>query len=330
MVSERDDRPIGSGPPTLVTGAMGCLGAWVLHHLVEAGRPVVAFDLSTDRRRPELIMGPDRAAEVTYVTGDLTSIDDVSAAVIDHGVERIIHLAALQIPFCRDDPIRGAQVNVVGTANVFEAARRQGIRHLTYASSVAVYGPADVYPAGPLGDGTVRRPATLYGAYKVANEDMAAVYWADDGLSSIGLRPYTVYGPGRDQGLTSDPTAAMLAAVAGRPAHIGFGGAMQFHHASDTARQFIAAADLIEHAGAGSFDLGGTPATVAEVIEHIRSVRPDAAVTAEKTALPFPSEFTNDALRAAVPEVYHTPLAEGVAATMAHFEAALADGRLAP
>lgn len=320
-----------TGTTTLVTGAMGCLGAWVLRHLVDAGRAVVAFDLSTDRHRPQLVMGPDAAEAVTYVQGDLTSFDDVSAAIVDHDVDRIVHLAALQIPFCRADPIRGAEVNVVGTANVLEAARRQGIGHLAYASSVAVWGPPDAYPGLAPGQApTVRRPATLYGAYKVANEDMAEVYWADHGLSSIGLRPYTVYGPGRDQGLTSDPTTAMLAAVIGRPAHIAFGGAMQMHLGSDTARQLIAASDQLDHAGAGSYDLGGPAVTVSEIIDGITAIRPDAELTADESPLPFPPEFGNEPLRAVLPEVFSTPLSAGIEATMAHFEAALADGRLTP
>ena len=61
------------------------------------------------------------------------------------------------------------------------------------------------------------QPGTLYGVYKRANEGTAHVYWADHGVASVGLRPHTVFGPGRDQGLTSAPTTAMLAAACGRP-----------------------------------------------------------------------------------------------------------------
>ena len=83
------------------------------------------------------------------------------------------------------------------------------------------------------------QPGTLYGVYKRANEGTAHVYWADHGVASVGLRPHTVFGPGRDQGLTSAPTTAMLAAACGRPYRIPFGGTSQFQYAPDAARAFV-------------------------------------------------------------------------------------------
>jgi nucleoside-diphosphate-sugar epimerase len=85
-------------------------------------------------------------------------------------------------------------------------------------------------------------PSTLYGVYKRANEGTADVYAAERGLPSVGLRPHTVYGPGRDQGLTSAPTVAMLAAAAGSPYRLPFGGAYQLQYAPDVAAAFVAAA----------------------------------------------------------------------------------------
>ena len=113
-------------------------------------------------------------------------------------------------------------MNVLGTVVVFEAvkARRDRIPGLAYASSTAVYNAADPSPA-PESGGT--SPTTLYGIYKLANEGTARVFWADDGVASIGIRPYVVYGPGRDQGLTSGPTLAMAAAARGEPYEIGYG-----------------------------------------------------------------------------------------------------------
>src|SRR5690606_16882405 len=106
-----------------------------------------------------------------------------------------------------------------------------------------------------------KRPLTLYGVTKIANEGTAQVYWADHKISSVALRPYTVYGVGRDQGVTSEPSLAMAAAARGEDSHISFGGAMQFHWASDVARQFIDAAfgrlQGEPAGGAQVFDLGG-------------------------------------------------------------------------
>lgn len=303
----------------LVTGAMGCIGAWVLKHLAERGERAVAFDLSTDRHRLNWAMTPDEQAAVTFVKGDLTDAGQVKDAFKTYEVTHIVHLAALQVPLCRANPTLGSQVNVTGTVNLFEAAREIGVRHLAYASSIAVYGPASEYPKGPIVHEALHKPQTLYGVYKVANEGTARIYWQDHGISSLGLRPYTVYGVGRDQGLTSDATKAMWAAVRGEPYEIGFGGVMQFQLASDVALQFIDAANQTGE-GATVFNLGTPPASVEDVIELIREIRPDAQITQKETRLPFPESFDDSALRAHVSRVYETPLAEGIRLTMENFD----------
>ena len=305
----------------LVTGAMGCIGAWAVHHLVRRGAPVVSFDLTDDRHRLDQLLTRDEQQAVTFVAGDLTDAVQVGAVVADHGITRIVHLATLQVPFCRADPRLGAAVNVVGTVNVFEAARAAGIGHLTYASSVAVYGSAPLGDNGLVPHGVPRNPTTFYGVYKVANEDTAQVYWHDHGISSLALRPYTVYGVGRDQGLTSDPTKAIAAVVRGEPFHVNFTGDMQFQLASDVARQFIAAADQTDFARAEVFNLGTPVAGVTEFLDHLRALRPDAKVTEGDGRLPFPRGFDDAALRAAVPVVFETPLADGIAQTLAHLTA---------
>ena len=303
----------------LVTGAMGCIGAWVLKHLVALGERAAAFDLSTDRHRLDWVMTPDEQAAITFVQGDLTDTGQVKEVFKAHEVTHVVHLAALQVPFCRANPVLGSQVNVTGTVNVFEAAREAGVRHLAYASSIAVYGPASEYPAGPVAHEAPHAPRTLYGIYKVANEGTARIYWQDHGISSLGLRPYTVYGVGRDQGITSDPTKAMWAAVKGEPFEIGFGGVMQFQLASDVALQFIDAADHTRD-GAHVFNLGTPPVSVDDVIEVIREIRPGAQIMRKETHLPFPESFDDSALRAHVSHVYEIPLSKGIRLTMEHFE----------
>jgi nucleoside-diphosphate-sugar epimerase len=303
----------------LVTGAMGCIGAWVLKHLVRQGQQVVAFDLSTDRHRLDWVMTPVEQAAITFVQGDLTDAAQLKDTFKAYEVTQVVHLAALQVPFCRANPVLGSQVNVTGTVNLLEAAKEAGVRHLAYASSIAVYGPASAYPPGPVAHEARHAPQTLYGVYKMANEGTARIYWQDHKISSIGLRPYTVYGVGRDQGITSDPTKAMWAAVKGDAFEITFGGKMQFQLASDVALQFIDAAE--QHVeGAHVFNLGTPPVSVDEVIELIRQVKPDAQITRKETLLPFPESFDDSALRAHVPHIYETPLADGIRQTMEHFE----------
>src|SRR6185295_104751 len=97
----------------------------VVHELVSDGRPVVTFDLSTEPRRLRLLLDDGAIAAIPHVAGDIADLATVERAIDEHGITNVIHLAALQVPFCRADPPLGARVNVVGTVNVFEAVRRR-------------------------------------------------------------------------------------------------------------------------------------------------------------------------------------------------------------
>ena len=316
-----------SSNTVLVTGALGCIGAWVVAHLLAQGDRVISFDLDDRGHRLDLLLTADEQARITFVRGDLSNPAHVLDVFQAYPITHVIHLAALQVPLCKADPIRCAQVNVVGTVNVFEAARQTGVHHIAYASSIAVYGSPDLYPPGLVAGDAPLAPRTLYGVFKQANEGIARIYWEDYGISSVALRPYTVYGVGRDQGLTSDPTRAMLAAAAGRPYHIKFGGRLQYQLASDVALQFIEAARAPLN-GAHMFNLGGEVASMDELVELIRRVKADAAITHDDAPLPFPIGCDDRDLRGHIGRTYTTPLAEGVRQTIEHFERLLAGGHL--
>jgi len=300
----------------LVTGALGCVGAWTIKTLVDDGEDVVGFDLGDDARRLALIMPAERLARVTLARGDITDLAAVERVLDDHAITRVVHLAALQVPFCRADPIAGAQVNVVGTVNVFEAVkrRRERIPGVAWASSTAVYSDDDPSPAPETGG---RRPATHYGVYKLANEGTARIYWADDGVPSIGLRPYVVYGAGRDQGMTSTPTQAMAAAAQGDGFEISYGGTAQYDYAADVARAFVRAAENAVE-GASVFNLPGVAASMAEVVAAIEAAAPGIAgrITWVETPLPFPERLEATGLEQAVGPLPHTSLVDGVRQTV--------------
>lgn len=89
----------------------------MVRNLARAGVPVTVFDQGIDPHRLRLIMTETELARARFITGDITD------------------LTALRVPFCRADPPLGARVNVVGTVNAFEAAKRAGLSRLVYASS---------------------------------------------------------------------------------------------------------------------------------------------------------------------------------------------------
>jgi UDP-glucuronate 4-epimerase len=313
----------------LVTGASGCIGTWVLRNLVREGTQVTALDLDAQHPRLPLVLDDEEIARIEFMQGDITDYARVERALRESHANRVIHLAALQLPFCKADPVAGARVNVVGTVNVFEAAKRQGIKSLVYASSAAVYGTSEEYPDEPLANDAPLKPRSHYGVYKQANEGSAQIYSREEGINSIGLRPYVVYGPGRDQGMTSTPTKAILATATGKPYHITFGGCYCFQYADDTAKAFIQAARAELH-GAEAFNIGGDSVSTAEVIAAIEQAEPSARgqITFEDVPLPFPPEMDNSDLTAAIGRLHFTPLEQGISESLELFRRALAEGKI--
>jgi nucleoside-diphosphate-sugar epimerase len=274
-----------------------------------------------------LIMSDDEISRPSLVTGDITDPDALSPVIEEFGVTHIIHLAGLQVPICKANPRLGAMVNVVGTLNVFDSAVRAGnsIQRIVYASSAAVFGMME--EERPLVERDAAKPSTHYGAFKRCNEDNARVYYLDNGVNSIGLRPLTIYGVGRDFGLTSDPTKAMKATVVGRPFHMRFGGRTDFQYVADTADIFIRAATS-DLQGAHVFNLHGETVHVAEIVAEIERSWPDSTISYADQPLAIPPEMDDSAIRAALGELPSTPLSVGVRATIERFADLYREGRL--
>ena len=314
----------------LVTGAFGCIGSWLVKLLVESGTPVTTYDLPGEPARMRIIMSDEQISQVQMLAGDITDAAAFERAVADNGITHIVHLAALQVPFVRANPILGARVNVVGSAIVLETAKklRDQVRGLAYASSVAVYGPPSDYPPGPLAHDAPLRPTTLYGVTKEANEQWAGIYWQDYQVPSVGLRPFFVYGPGRDQGMSSTPTKAMVAAAFGRPYRVSFDGLALYQHAEDVAAVFLRAARQMPE-GAPVYNLGGTLATVPEVIAGIDTVVPEMAgqIACDQAPLFTPDGTDGSALEQYLGPICWRPLVDGIRDTVDVVRAADAAGR---
>jgi UDP-glucuronate 4-epimerase len=308
----------------LITGALGAIGVWTMRSLLERGHAVIALDLSGAGHRLPLALDERQAAAVTHVKADITDLTAVERVIDEHDVTNAIHLAALQVPFVRADPVLGARVNVLGTVHVLEAIRRRAERMgpLVYASSVAVYGAAGTLDADD-------HPGTLYGVYKRDNESSARRYLEDYGVSSVGLRPHTVYGPARDQGLTSAPTTAMVAAAAGRRYRIPFGGSAQLQYTPDVGEAFARTA-LLEYEGASVHNLDGAGVAMTDLAAMIGAASGNATITAAEAPLPFPSDLDGSSFVELLGGSVMRPLEDGVADAVRRFERLLAEGRVKP
>lgn len=149
-------------------------------------------------------------------------------------------------------------------------------------------------------------------------EGTARAFWKDAGIASTGFRPYVVYGPGREGGLTAAPSLACRAAARSEPYVIPYTGASGMIFAEDVAAAFAAALHS-DRPGAEVFNLNGETADMTALIAAIRRIVPEAELRAEGGPLPFPEELARDNLRTALPGLPETSLAEGIARTIAYY-----------
>ena len=204
----------------LVTGGAGFIGSHLCRRLLASGCAVrVLDDLSSGRR--ENLAALD--GEVDLVQGDLRDEALVSAALA--GVDYVLHHAAVaSVQTSIERPRFEQEVNAVGTLQLFEAARRAGVRRVVFAASAASYGKD---PTAPKREEMLPAPESPYAISKIAGEYYARVYSSLYGLEVVCLRYFNVFGPRQDpsspySGVISIFAERMLAGAA--PTVFGDGG----------------------------------------------------------------------------------------------------------
>jgi UDP-glucose 4-epimerase len=175
----------------LVTGGAGFVGSHLVENLLESGHRVrVLDDLSTGSL-------DNLPAAAEFVEGDITDAETVERVFED--VDGCFHLAATaSVERCHREWLRSHQVNLTGTINIFDQARRARPDRpipVVYASSAAVYGDCSV--AG-IGEDRPFAPLSSYGADKAASEFHARIAGAVHGVPTAGLRFFNLYGPRQD------------------------------------------------------------------------------------------------------------------------------------
>lgn len=250
--------------PILVTGAAGLIGNKVRQLLEERGDSVLAID----RVAGAGTFGPVIACGIT----DIHRLHELAR----DGLRGVIHCGALSGPMlARDHPFSMVETNIVGTANVLEVARVHHAERFVYCSSTSACGPTG---PGARSEDVVTRPSTVYGASKVAGEQLVTTYALQYGLSGVSLRLSWVYGPRRS---TDCMIRTMITdAQAGRPTHIPFGRDLkrQYVYVDDSARALVAAFDKGILPQRIYTVTGGTCKTLGEIAEIVRQILPRADI----------------------------------------------------
>jgi len=293
------------GDRILITGATGFLGSWIISELIDQGIYVIATDISLDHARLKMLCSDLPEDKVAFYVCDITDRAALGKLIAETRPTGIIHLAALQIPVCRVKPALGAMVNVVGHINVFEAARETGVKRIIYTSSIA---------AKPRGSDNA--PSNLYGVFKKTDEEIARIYWHDHGLPSLGLRPYIVYGVGRDDGETSAITRAIEAAALGQTYEIPFSTRGCFQYVGDVAGAIVSAVRS-DWDGALLSDITEKVSSMDDLLAAIQTAVPDAKVTKKAIERISPiSDFDTAPLSKVIGGWKETPLEDGVRQTV--------------
>ena len=226
------------GVRCLVTGGAGFIGSTIVDQLLKAGvAEVRVLDNFVRGNWGNLAWALDHGC-VHVISGDICD-----AALVDRsteGVDYVFHQAALRITRCAEAPREAVEVLVDGTLNVIEAALKHKVKKISAASSASVYGEPSYLPVD---EGHPFNNRTMYGAGKIATEQMLRAYHDTSGLSYVAFRPFNVYGPRMDMtGVYTEVLVRWLDAIEANQPPLIFGDgsqSMDFVYVEDVARAYI-------------------------------------------------------------------------------------------
>jgi UDP-glucose 4-epimerase len=223
------------GKKILITGGAGFMGSTTADQLLDAGASEVRVLDNFVRGNLRNLESAKNKGEVVIIEGDIRDADTVDRAV--NGVDYIFHQAALRITRCAEAPREAIQVLIDGTSNVLESAVRHKIKKIVAASSASVYGDPSYLP---MDESHPFNNRTLYGAGKIANEQILRAYYEMFKLPYVAFRYFNIYGPRMDiDGVYTEVLIRWMDAIqAGQsPKIFGDGSqSMDFVYVEDVAR----------------------------------------------------------------------------------------------
>ena len=300
----------------LIMGGYGCIGSetakWLLKNSDAA---VVICSRNMSPNRSERVFHDADRSRLTFIKADVSDLSRLQQILTEQEITHVVHMAALQTPDCNAHRDLGLQINLAGTQNLIEAMKASGLalERYIFASSIAVYGPRAAYPAGRVPMLAEPQPVNVYGAWKLAGEQISKFFCEDTGVSTLSLRAGVLYGPGRDAGLTASPTTAMKCVALGLPFEIPFHSRQDYLYAPDVGGA-VGIAVLEAFDGYGVFTLPSHTLKTDEIVEALRQAAGDLGlaeqfkITVGEGEVPFICDLDYEQFTVAFPSAPHTAL----------------------
>lgn len=320
----------------LVTGGFGCIGTQVVKWLLsntDATLFVGAREVSTERINR--LFGDSPSSRLSCVRLDVRDLSQIEKVLQTNEVTRIVHLAALQTPDCNANRDLGLQINLAGTQNLIEAVKRcrPTLRRFVFASSVAVYGPRRSYPGPKVPMLAEPAPVNVYGAWKLAGEQITRFLFQETGIPSLCIRPGVLFGPGRDAGLTAAPTTAMKNVALRKSYEIPFKSRQDYLYSLDVGAAFGNAL-MAQYSEYGVFTLPSHTVDTRKFLETLHQAAAelgcveDVQISIGDAEVPFICDLEFEPFLNAFPSTPHTPLLTAVKESVIYFRQQAASGWL--
>ena len=257
-----------------VIGGAGFIGIRVIPLLVARGETVVCMDINTNAA-PFASLGD----KVSVVRGDVTQFDDVmsimAAAKPDRVLKLSYHIGSDLAPHV------AMKLNVLGMDNCFEAARILGVKHVVYASSLAVSGQQKNFGERMVNEDDFRHGNVQYAMHKIFNEWQAQDYSEKYGMQITGVRPANVTGPDKLRG-SVDHVNCITQPARGKPVSFPFKDAMRIPVHVDDIAEVFARVTLADKPAHRIYNSGGHTISLGDLADMVRGFLPDAKISFEK------------------------------------------------
>lgn len=261
----------------LLTGATGFIGSYILKLFISEGHTVIGYDNTLANTSIQDILTEEEIKSCTLLQGDVGDLPRILNICKENQIDTIVHLAGL-LASAEENCPEAVRINIMGTINMFEAARILGIRRVVWASSQTIFGPPSKHSEEWIPNDAPHFPWSVYSACKSYLEYMGKHYFEAFGVDNIALRYCIVYGVGRQQRHGNYPVQLIDNPAWGRKGVVNFGDdEPNWLYVKDAARATLLAC-TVPTTKSRAFTITGDIMKTSDLRDYVLSLLPDAEI----------------------------------------------------